>query len=186
MKSFSRSLVTLQATQAFAPVILNGQVQQSLSVTGFTGAVEPAGLVTSRVFAVQYLTLPNTSFSIRANQGFAYENFFVCVRWTAGGATVALGGYTVRYSLWLPPGATLQVDPYAGQIIPSAINPQLEFWSTSASTQTPVVPSFSILTDIIENPTACCDTAGTVLANSICSIGQPNTNDLTALFQTCP
>ena len=179
MKTFSRSLVTLQATQAFAPVILNGQVQQSLSVAGFTGAVEPAGLVTSRVFAVQYLTLPNTSFSIRANQGFAYENFFVCVKWTTGAATV-------RYSLWLPSGARLQVTPYAGQIIPSAINPLLEFWSTSASTQTPVVPAFNILTDIIENPTDCCDTAGTVLANSICSIGQPNTNDLTALFQTCP
>jgi hypothetical protein len=176
MKSFSRSLVTLQASQAFAPVVLNGQVQQSLSVAGFTGVVGAAGLVTSRVFAIQALALPNKTFSIRSNQGFAYENFFVCVKWSTDGVTM-------RYSLWKPSGATLQVTPYAGQIIPTSLWPQLEFWSTSESTETPVVPSFSILTDIIEDPATCCDTSGTVLANSICSIGQPGTLD--EMFQTC-
>jgi hypothetical protein len=176
MKTFSRTLVTLQASQAFAPVVLNGQVQQSLSVTGFTGATGAASLITSSVFAIQALALPGKTFSIRANQNFSYENFFVCVKWSTDGVTM-------RYSLWKPSGATLQVDPYAGQIIPISLWPQLEFWSTLASTQTPVVPSFSILTDIVEDPTTCCDTSGTVLANSICSIGQPGTMD--GWFQTC-
>lgn len=176
MKSFTRSLVTLQPTQAFTPVVLNRQVHQSLSVAGFTGSVDAAGLVTSRVFAIQALILPGAAFSIRANQGFSYENFFVCVKWVTDGVTI-------RYSLWKPSGATLQVEPYAGQIIPTELWTQLEFWSTSESTELPVVPSFNIITDIIEAPADCCSESGTVLANSICSIGQPDTLD--EKFQMC-
>jgi hypothetical protein len=182
MKSFTRSLVVLQSTQAFTPVVLNKQVHQSLSVSGFTGVLDAEALVVSRVFAIQYLTLPSAAFSIRADQVFVYENFFVCVKWVEG-EDVDTEGDTFRYSLWKPSGATLQVAPYAGQIIPTTLRVQLEFWSTSESTEAPVVPSFSIITDVIEAPASCCSESGTVLANSICSIGQPDTLD--EKFQTC-
>lgn len=182
MKSFTRSLVTLQSAQSFAPVILNGQVVQSLLVNGFTGALDPEALNVSRVFAIQYLSLPGKAFSIKANQSLAYENFFVCVKWVEG-VTEDFEGVVKRYSLWKPSGAKLQVEPYVGQIIPTELRTQLEFWSTSESTETPVVPTFNILTDILESPAECCSTSGTVLANTVCSIGQPDSLD--EKFQTC-
>jgi hypothetical protein len=170
MKSFSRALVTLQAAQSFAPVTLNGQVRQSILVPGFTGAVSLAGTFCSKMFARQALTLPGAVFSISSGQNFAYTNFFCCVKWVTAGATV-------RYRLWYPSGALLAKPDYAGEIIPASSGACIEFWSTPTSTETPVVPTFSILTDIIEDPATCCSTTGTVLANTVCSIGQPDSLD---------
>jgi hypothetical protein len=166
--------VTLDAIKSFVPVILNRQVNSGLAITGFTSSIETwAGA--SRIFALQGLALPAQAFSIRAGQRFPYTTFFVCVKWVSG-------GIVKRYKLWNPAGALLSYPLYAGEIIPSS-GAELEYWSTTTSAPTITVPSFSIITDIIEAPADCCSQTGTALANGICSIGNPTT--LNGMFYQC-
>jgi hypothetical protein len=173
-KSFTFGPVTRQTIRTFTPTVLNRQVNSSLAITGFSAAIE-AWAGASRIFALQSLALPAAAFSVRAGQNIAYTTFFVCVKWTAG-------GIVKRYKLWNPATALLTYPTYAGEIIP-ATGAELEYWTTTSSAPTITVPSFNIITDILEAPADCCDVTGTALANGICSIGYPTTLD--GMFYQC-
>ncbi len=166
IKTFSYAAVTLQPISSYAPVVLNRQVNQSLAITPFTVSLE-AWAGASRIFALQKLNLPGTTFSIRAGQVFNQSMFFICVKWVSN-------NIVKRYKIWNPPGALLSYPVYAGEIIP-ATGAYLEYWSTSSGT-TPSIGNFNIITDILEVPSDCCSEEGTALANGICVIGPLSAN----------
>jgi hypothetical protein len=174
MKTFTYTPVTRDSIKTFTPVILNRQVNSGLAIVGFSTTIE-AWAGASRIFALQGLALPAYAFSIRAGQTFTYTTFFVCVKWVAD-------GIVKRYKLWNPAGSLLTYPLYAGEIIP-ATGAEIEYWSTTTSAPTITIPTFSVISDILEAPDDCCDQVGTALANGICSIGSPVTLD--GMFYQC-
>ncbi|NBW17021.1 MAG: hypothetical protein EBR82_54500 [Caulobacteraceae bacterium] len=173
MKKFTYMPVTRAPIKSYTPVVLNRQVNQSLAITGFTASLG-AWPGATRIFALQKLLLPGTNFSVRAGQNFTYSNFFICVKWS-------VSSVVRRYRLFDNTKALPSYPLYAGEIIPGT-GAELEYWNTATST-TPIIPTFNILTDILEAPDDCCDVIGTALANGICSIGAPTTLD--GMFYQC-
>lgn len=178
-RAWNYKRVTLQSARAATPVVLNKLVYKKLTVGDFELTLEGwAGA--SRIFAVQNLDSPNQNFSIRLGQKLSVPGYVIAVKWVEQGSVR-------RYKLWTNGYEVLSAPIYSGEVIP-AVGAQLEYWSTSYTSELSV-PEYSIETDILEKPSDCCDENGTQIANGLCII-----NDLSyppgvypiSNFSVCP
>jgi hypothetical protein len=164
-RSWDFKPVTLEPAKSAKPVILNRLVYKSLTVAGFTQALEDWGGA-SRIFATQNILIPNQNFCIRLGQDIQVPTYVMTVKWVAQGVVK-------RYKLWTNGYEVLSYPLYNGEIIPGE-GAQFEYWTTSFSPRA-FSEAFELETDILEKPSDCCDEVGTALANGICQIGElPN------------
>ena len=164
-RSWDFKPAVLQPAKSAKPVILNRLVYKSLTVAGFTQALEDWGGA-SRIFATQNILIPNQNFCIRLGQNIQVPTYVMTVKWVAQGVVK-------RYKLWTNGYEVLSYPLYNGEIIPGE-GAQFEYWTTSFSPRA-FSEAFELETDILEKPSDCCDEVGTALANGICQIGElPN------------